>query len=309
MPSEPKSENGQRHSGSAEKKRLGFRRLTAWWNDPFRSRASWTDMAIVFLTFGIVLMAYLQIRVMQESGKQTDKLIKAANINAYSAKKSAEAAMSFAATASEINNGISHAVDKLNLQAKSMEKSAGAAVQTAQSTKNQLEKGERPWVGVSGQLQVIGPIHADASKVNFYYNLTNVGKSVALGVSSAIWVDGGIPGFNLMHSDHCERMASATRQSIALWRQWLKHGGPQPGGVTPKTGTTIFPGGIEYSLMPPQEGAPNRPEENVYALVCTVYYDQFDNVHLTQDMFCFTSQSQKLKDEGEMLCKEGNYAY
>jgi hypothetical protein len=266
-------------------------------------------MAIVFLTFGIVLMAYMQWLVMQESGRQTDKLISAANINACAAKKNAKAAESFASTASEINKGISRAVDKLSLQAKSMEKSAGAAVQTAQSTKNQLEKGERPWVGVNGQLKVLGSIHADASKVNFYYSLTNVGKSVALGVSSAIWVDGGIPGFNLMHSNHCEQMANSTRQSIALWRRWLKHGGPQPGGVTPKTGTTIFPGGIEYSLTPPQEGAPDGPQENVYALVCTVYFDQFDNVHLTQDMFCFTSQIQKFEDDAPMLCKEGNYAY
>ncbi|HUE52115.1 MAG TPA: hypothetical protein VMO80_07245 [Terriglobales bacterium] len=51
--------------------------IREWWNDPFRERASWTDKAVVFLTFGIVLLAYMQWREMHDSGAQTDRIIAA----------------------------------------------------------------------------------------------------------------------------------------------------------------------------------------------------------------------------------------
>ena len=173
----------------------------------------------------------------------------------------------------------------------------------------QLRITDRPWVGVWGQLSIIGSIHDNAAATNFVYNLANNGKSVALGVSDGVWVAGGAAnGYKLMDSDHCEQMAKSQRQAIALWEQWKKTGGTEPGGVTPKTGALILPGAIGYIQTAPQEGAPAVHEDDIYVLVCTTYFDQLDNVHLTQNMYCLTSQFPKLSDT-PIYCAKGNYAY
>lgn len=56
--------------------------VKAWWSSPNRrwnkpkgERAKWTDKAIVVLTGGIVFLAFMQWREMNEGGKQTDKII------------------------------------------------------------------------------------------------------------------------------------------------------------------------------------------------------------------------------------------
>ena len=179
----------------------------------------------------------------------------------------------------------------------------------ADAASQQLRITDRPWVGVGGQLSIKGSIHDNAAATNFVYNLVNDGKSVALGVSDGVWVAGGAAnGDKLMDSDHCEQMAKSQRQAIALWRQWEKSGGSEPGGVTPKTGSVMLPGTSSYIQTAPQEGAPNVHEEDIYVLVCTTYFDQLGNVHLTQNMYCLTSEFPKLSDV-PLYCGQGNYAY
>ncbi len=64
-----------------------------------REKPKWTDVAIVFLTCGIVYFAFVQWREMVGTGTQTDKLIIAAN-------KQAGAADSFSQSASDIREKI-----------------------------------------------------------------------------------------------------------------------------------------------------------------------------------------------------------
>jgi hypothetical protein len=56
-----------------------FRSFARWWHDPYRTRAGWTDKAVVLLTAGIVFLAFMQWKEMDDSGKQTDKIIGADN--------------------------------------------------------------------------------------------------------------------------------------------------------------------------------------------------------------------------------------
>jgi hypothetical protein len=91
----------------------------------------------------------------QASSQQTEQLIAAAKISALAANKNALAAASFADSARKINSGVNDAVNKLNLQAVSLNESAEQtgrlASATEQANSNAVE-GERPWFG--GQIIV-----------------------------------------------------------------------------------------------------------------------------------------------------------
>lgn len=76
-------------------------------------RPKWTDIAIVILTGGIVLLAYMQWREMHGAGKQSDDLIKAATVQADAAGKNAKAAAGFATSADEIREETRRAVREL----------------------------------------------------------------------------------------------------------------------------------------------------------------------------------------------------
>jgi hypothetical protein len=185
---------------------------------------------------------------------------------------------------------------------------AGKANQIAEQS---LESSARPWVGIDGSsFTVIGDIHANPSAVNFSCNLKNGGSSVALGISPAIWVGAGDAGFKLMTSDHCEQIAGTQRQAIKLEQDWLRSGrkGPKPGGVTPETGSILLPNTGQSFQTAPQDGAPTQPSENVYALFCIIYFDEFNVVHVTQTVFCFTNRFPKFNDK-PLICGQGNYAY
>jgi hypothetical protein len=78
-----------------------------------------------------------------EAAQQTNKLIKAANIQACAAE-------SFAVSASNINAGVGTAVDKLNLQAEKLEASVKQATRLAAATEKanaNFLNSDRPWMG------------------------------------------------------------------------------------------------------------------------------------------------------------------
>jgi hypothetical protein len=66
----------------------GIRRARNWWSDPYREKSKWTDIAIVALTIGIVILAGMQWKEMDEPGKQTDKIISSAKVIASSMEQS-----------------------------------------------------------------------------------------------------------------------------------------------------------------------------------------------------------------------------
>lgn len=135
----------------------------------------WTDIAIVILTCGIVLLAYMQWSEMHGTGKQTDDLINAARIQAGAATKNAEAAASFAASADRINTHTKEAVDKFQRMAESTK---AAADTSARASTLQ----DRPWVGMVGGINVQNnPSAVNVCKIPVYHtSFLNVGHSPAL---------------------------------------------------------------------------------------------------------------------------------
>ena len=74
--------------------------IREWWSNPYR-RTNWPEIVTAVLTAVIVLVGLLQWNVyqqqkaiMESSGKQTQQLIDAADIQACAASKNAEAAVS-----------------------------------------------------------------------------------------------------------------------------------------------------------------------------------------------------------------------
>jgi hypothetical protein len=104
----------------------------------------WTDIAIVILTGGIVLLAYMQWREMHGAGKQTDDLIKAASVQALAATKNAEAADKFAATAAHMDT-------KIDATEKDFQQIANRAGESLRNTQESFRNDQRAWVGVSNQ--------------------------------------------------------------------------------------------------------------------------------------------------------------
>jgi hypothetical protein len=106
------------------------------------------DKVMIALTVAIALgtivsavAIVLQWREMVGGGKQTDKIIEAANINASAANRSADASQQFADTAVLINGGIGDAVKKLEAQ-------AGISAAAIKATQDAMRLDQRAWVAV-----------------------------------------------------------------------------------------------------------------------------------------------------------------
>lgn len=127
---------------SATQRKPGPRwnRLLTWLAD---LKAS--DAMMVFLTFVIAGTGVVGIILVIQSGKDTKRLVEAAENESRAAQRNADAAKSFSETAEKINTGISDAVEKLKIQATSNQTLAQAA-NTANT--NTLEA-DRPWMGAS----------------------------------------------------------------------------------------------------------------------------------------------------------------
>jgi len=175
-------------------------RLWRWsvgrWDDPFRSRGNFAEHLTVGVSLVIAVIAYFQYRVysqqkaiMESSGKQTQQLIEAANINAKAARqiaaasdRNATAAESFATTAGKINEGLGGAVGKLNLQAEGLKQSVEQATRLAAATEKanaNVIDSDRPWIGVGMTFDelVVGKIPT------FTVTLVNSGKRPARVIS------------------------------------------------------------------------------------------------------------------------------
>jgi hypothetical protein len=101
----------------------------------------------------VVAQAYITWKNNASTTQQTEQLIAAAKYGAYASNQNALAARSFAESAGKINQGISNAVDKLNLQAEATRDLAEVAVSQARSAAELAEAtkaGNRPYVGWAG---------------------------------------------------------------------------------------------------------------------------------------------------------------
>lgn len=123
-------------------------RLKEWWRDPYRERTSWTDRAIVLLTAGIVLLAWMQWREMNDSGKQTDRIIAA-------------------------DERMATAMEQSNIKAQN----------AFDSATKQAEITQRPWIGIAS----VDPFSLSPSdSFGLRFNVVNTGRTPGLNVRTVI---------------------------------------------------------------------------------------------------------------------------
>lgn len=149
---------------------------------PFHESPKWTDIAIVFLTLGLVLVGYWQYKDMEAAGAQTDKLIQAANIQACAATKNAEAATSFAESTSELKEQVKTAVhdsEQAAIQSSAVSKTAARnAERSIQATQDAMRLDQRAWVDGT----------VTETPQGFVIRFRNTGKTPAIKVSPPQYV-------------------------------------------------------------------------------------------------------------------------
>lgn len=189
----------------------------------------WTDVAIVVLTGGIVFLAFMQWREMNNSGTQTDKIIAAderlAKANERFAK-SMEDTVTNSQTALDKTLGemkkqsaaMQDAAHAAKTQAKTSIASADAAKIAADTAASQLELAERPWVDASITLD--GPFEFNANGANIHLKLAlrNSGHSPAQYIYISYLALIGPKGINA--EDYREQVCNeATRMTATM--SWL----------------------------------------------------------------------------------------
>lgn len=124
-----------------------------------------TNRIIAIATLAIAAATIVTTCVVVKGSSQTDKLVTAAD-------KQADAAKSFADSATNINLGIKDAVDKLNIQAGELDESAKQmsrlATATEKANANVIDN-DRPWIGVAMRIDPleVGKIPTvDVSMIN-----------------------------------------------------------------------------------------------------------------------------------------------
>lgn len=132
----------------------------------------------------------------ESTSEQTNQLIAAARINAYAAQQNALAAGNFANSAQHINQGISEAVGKLNLQAaetKGLVEQAvfqtTAAANAAQATKQSSDTTKKLLdVEITLDRPLISVLHPTVSKAPrlVSFDLVNSGRTTAINARYAI---------------------------------------------------------------------------------------------------------------------------
>jgi hypothetical protein len=172
-------------------------------NPPPEDKFTKNDKVMIGLTVAIALgtivsagAIVLQWREMVGGGKQTDKIIAAANINADAATKSAKAAQDFATNAGNINTAMGKAVEKLNLQAAATKSVADQALSQAAIASGQLQvmqTDERAWLEFRiQQPQAAGDVSLPTTSgqpLDLPIQIMNSGKTVARNVVIDVFVE------------------------------------------------------------------------------------------------------------------------
>jgi hypothetical protein len=155
------SDHPHRQSGFVR----GFRKFKHWLKQK-ALEASLTDWLMAIFTCAIVYLAW-------SSGKQTDKMIVAAD-------KSAAAAQSFSQTADKIQAETQSAVTEFGAMANANRKSADAASESSNTAKAALEISERAYVGVTSAELDRDIAEGQDSKLNV--TIANGGRTPAFSV-------------------------------------------------------------------------------------------------------------------------------
>lgn len=152
----PPPEHTHHPAIEAQHRRYYIKRSIEFVQERWPRASTWSAIGSLITAVATIVMVvvYIQIKgIMSSQGGQTEKLITAADTQAFAAKN-------FAASAAGINAGIGTAVDKLNLQADKLQASVEQATRVAHATNDLARQAgrsadiaandQRPWVGVAG---------------------------------------------------------------------------------------------------------------------------------------------------------------
>ena len=135
-------------------------------------------LIVTIATVGNVITSWLQYRAAKtnadQSSAQTDKLIQAAQLSSDAADRNAHAAINFATSASQIQNGVAAAVVALGTQARALEQSRtsseAASRRSLGEMRSEFEDAQRPFLYVTtapSPLKAGELIHADLHFLNY----------------------------------------------------------------------------------------------------------------------------------------------
>jgi hypothetical protein len=162
--------------------------LKRTWSQRFKASSAHMQASIVFsavimvATIAYSIIAGIQLHVMRKASEdnatQTEKLIKAANINddaarqiASASDRNAKAAEDFAKAADNINTQMINAVGKLNLQANQTLAQAKATNKLANTAKQIYDAANRPYVGFETEWD----LSSDRQTFNYRIGAKNFG--------------------------------------------------------------------------------------------------------------------------------------
>lgn len=115
-----------------------------------RVEVKWTDIAIVFLTVGIVFFALMQWLEMRGAGKQTDQLVAYAQAQAKAAGDIAQASNDFTDSAKLMEEYVQSAAKAMKDNAATADKSLRDTEQSIRNAQIAFRDDQRAWLGAVG---------------------------------------------------------------------------------------------------------------------------------------------------------------
>ena len=271
------------------------RRKQSYWERFRRLKVDNQIIAVSNLVLAATTGVYVLVSILtwltiskdsQTASQQTDKLIKAANIQALAAQRNADAAQSFANTATQIKSTMSDAVTQLQRSAENSEigirQSNRNAQESITANVNALEVQQRAWVGITEPVANSVGLNQTSSipsrqdyflVVDGQIKLTNFGPSPAFDVATAATL---IPAESI-DSGMAKNACITAKESFD---KGIKELQTEKVDIY-KQDTTIlphqeipYPFATNISITKPTQSFP-------YVMVCMYYRDEFHKVHHT----------------------------
>lgn len=229
----------------------------------------WTDIAIVILTAGLVLVGYWQYKDMQAAREQTDKLIKAANIQACAADRNADSAETSAQAAADLAAETGQISRDALTQAKATNALASAAKRSADVAETALKIQARPWVGLVRNISN-GKTSTEYGQavVTGHVDFKNFGGAPAFDVDQTIGVTDGWNTVLSSIDNICKGLLIKAKSPASY---------SDPG----KQGIILFPTQEHEADFSAGLGGPASPNAGLVVVGCIVYRDSGDIWHET----------------------------
>ncbi len=227
----------------------------------FFSRSEWVN---VFLTAVIAGTGVIGIVLVIQSGKDTKKIITAA-------QQQATAAQQFANTASLINGGIEGAVGKLDNQAKATQMSANAAQEQSSTSARELELSQRPWVAAKFTPVDKVLVDEEGMHLTVEMNAKDIGQSPAVRVAYGFALMSFPRDFYAARKELCksQELGSKLKANGKFLETWF------PGDANTVRVTITLP---RKDFFAPEKDRPPQFVTAPTVIACVAYRPSFKDV-------------------------------